>query len=288
MTDINPHKRMKDTTNSNLKTGNSATITFNEILKLRKQVLKNEMIYKPLEELKKNIKRIKIRKNFKNSLFHDENVSIICEYKPASPSQGKISNRRVEEVIPVFESEGASAVSIITERNFFKSNMDNLEIACKISKLPLLRKDFIMNEYQIYESRARGASAVLLMADIYPDLSEGIQICKYLGMDALVECKNESEIKQALDAGAEIIGINNRNFQEFTIDLKRSKKLAVMVPPEVILVSESGIKTSADVKLLSRYGADALLVGTSIMKSNIEKKIIEIVNAAKNSRKKRT
>lgn len=281
------NKILKKTADSNLKSNNSATITFDEIIKLRKEVLKNEMVYKPLDELKKNIKRIKIRKNFKNSLINEEDVSLICEYKPASPSMGKISNRRVEEVIPVFESEGASAVSILTEQKFFKSNIENLKIACKICKLPLLRKDFIMDEYQIYESRAGGASAVLLMVDTYPDLSEGIQISEYLGMDTLVECKNESEIKKALDSGAEIIGINNRNFQDFTIDLKKTKKLAGMVPPEVVLVSESGIKTEADVKLLSSYGVDALLVGTSIMESNISDRVSEIAKTVKNSRIKR-
>ena len=163
-----------------------------------------------------------------------------------------------------------------------------MKIACKISGLPLLRKDFILDEYQIYESRANGANAVLLMADLYPNLSEGILITHYLGMDALVECKNGEEIKEAINAGAKIIGINNRSFEDFSINFNRTRKLSGLVPPEIILVSESGVKNRDDVKLLSSYGADALLVGTSIMKSDeMSRKITEIVGSAKNSRVER-
>ncbi len=258
---------------------------FTEIIQKRSEVLKKEKVYRPLNELKEDIKRIKIRKNFKTALQKEEDVSIICEYKPASPSLGHISNQGIEEFLPSFESGGASAVSIITEESFFKSSIKNLKIACKISKLPLLRKDFIMDEYQIYESRASGASAILLMADIYPNLSEGILLSKYLGMDPLVECKNKKEVKKALNSGAEIIGVNNRSFNDFSIDLKRTEKLAGLIPSDVLLVAESGVKTAQDVKLLASFGADALLVGSSIMgSSNIPGKISEIVGAAKGSR----
>ena len=261
------------------------SLNFSDLINRRNEVLFNQKTYKPLKELKKSIKRIKIRNNFKNALQKDDDVAIICEYKPASPSIGLISNLKVEDVIPIFEMGRVSAASILTEESFFRSSIQNLKIACKISNLPLLRKDFILDEYQIYESRAHGASAVLLMADLYPNLSEGIQIAEYLGMDALVECKNEFEIKKALDAGAEIIGINNRNFNDFSIDLNRTIKLADKIPPEVILVSESGIKKADDVKLLSNYGADALLVGTGVMESETPLiKIKELVTAAKNSR----
>ncbi len=260
-------------------------MNFSDIIKKRREVLIKEKFYKPLSELKEDIKRIKVRKSFKKSLIKDDDVSIICEYKPASPSAGDISNLTVDNVLPLFEKGGASAVSIITEESFFKSNINNLKIACKLTKLPLLRKDFILDEYQIYESRANGANAILLMADIYPNLSEGILITQYLGMDAVVECKNKVEVEKAIKAGAGIIGINNRSFEDFSINFERTRKLAGFVPPEIILVSESGVKNAADVKLLSSFGANALLVGTSIMGSNeMYSKIIEIINAAKNSR----
>lgn len=263
----------------------STTVHFNDIIQNRMEVLEKEKYYRPLAELKESIKRLKLSKSFKNSLNRLDDVSIICEYKPASPSMGHISSRKVEDILPQFERGGASAASILTEESYFNSSIENLRIACKISKLPLLRKDFILDEYQIYESRASGASAVLLMVNLYPNLEEGIELARYLGMDALVECKNEAEIKKAMDAGAEIIGINNRDFQTFTVDLNRTRKLAGMVPPEVTLVSESGVKTAGDIKTLAGYGADALLVGTSIMESNnIAGKISELVATAQDSK----
>ncbi len=263
-------------------------VKFQEIISRRSESLRKEKSYKPIKDLKASIKRIKLRKSFKNALNKEEDVSIICEYKPASPSMGPISSLKVEDVVPQFEVGGASAASILTETSYFNGSIDNLKIACKISKLPLLRKDFILDEYQIYESRASGASAVLLMADVYPHLAEGIRLTKYLGMDALVECKNRDEIEKALDAGAEIIGINNRDFTDFTIDLNRTRELSEYVPQNVTLVSESGVKTGDDVELLASFGADAILIGTSVMKSeDMGKKLVELTATAKNSRTRR-
>ncbi|NYB51105.1 MAG: indole-3-glycerol-phosphate synthase [Methanobacteriaceae archaeon] len=261
---------------------------FNTIIKDRKRVLEIRMKYQPLNELKDNIERVKLRTDFKKSLNKEEDVSIICEYKPASPSQGDISPLMINEVLPQFEQGGASSISVLTEETYFKSNIDNLKLACRISKLPLLRKDFILDPYQIYEARAYGASAVLLMADLYPNLREGIELCQYLDMDALVECKNSEEIEKAMKAGADIIGINNRDFNDFTIDLSRTEKLARMVPSNITLVSESGVKNAEDVELLSSFGADALLVGTSVMTTEkIHDKVRGLVSAAKKSRVKR-
>lgn len=258
---------------------------FKEIIKERRRVLEIRMKYQPLNELKENIKRVKLRTDFKKSLNKEDDVSIICEYKPASPSLGDISPLMIDEVLPQFEEGGASAISVLTEESYFKSNIDNLKLACRISKLPLLRKDFVVDPYQIYEARAYGASAILLMADLYPHLREGIELCHYLDMDALVECKNPAEIEMAINTGAEIIGINNRDFNDFTIDLGRTEKLASRVPSDITLVSESGVKNSEDVELLSSFGADALLVGTSVMSTgNINKKVRELVSAGKNAR----
>lgn len=258
-------------------------IKIDPIIAERKKLLEREMKYRPLSELKENIRVKKIRANFKKALIDKNNVSIICEYKPASPSKGHISNLMVEDVVPLYEKYGASAVSVLTEETFFKSNIKNLRIASKSTKLPILRKDFIMDEYQIYEARSCGASAVLLMADLYKDLRFGIDLCHYFEMDALVECKNREEIEMATKAGADIIGINNRDFRDFSIDLKRTEKLAKYVPEDIILVSESGVQNGEDVKLLGIYGADAVLVGSSIMESaDISKKVEELVKAGKN------
>lgn len=260
-------------------------ITLDDIITKRKKTLQREMKYRPLSELKENIKGTKITADFKSALLKKTDVSIISEYKPASPSKGDISDLLVEEVVPLYEKGGASAISVLTEECFFKSNIKNLRIASKTTMLPILRKDFIIDEYQIYEARSCGANAVLLMADLYKDLRFGIDLCHYLEMDALVECKNKEEIEKAAKAGAEIIGINNRSFKNFTIDLKQTEKLAKHVPENTILVSESGVQNGEDVKLLGSYGADAVLVGSSIMGSkNIPEKLNELVEAGKNAR----
>ncbi|MGB9937268.1 MAG: indole-3-glycerol phosphate synthase TrpC [Methanobacterium sp.] len=260
-------------------------INYSEIISKRKETLKREKKYRPLRELKDNISNIKVRADFKKALQGKSDISLICEYKPASPSKGNISDLLVEDVVPLYEKGGASAISVLTEEEFFKSNIKNLRIASKATKLPLLRKDFILDEYQIFEARSCGASAVLLMANLYKDLHDGIKLCKYLDMIALVECKNREEIEKAVKAGAEIIGINNRKFEDFSIDLKRTQKLAEHVPENVIIVSESGVNTGEDIKLLESYGADAVLVGSSIMGSSyILNKVNELHQAAKGAR----
>lgn len=260
-------------------------INFNDIITQRKKTLQREMKYRPLRELKDNISNTKVRADFKKAVESKTDISLICEYKPASPSKGDISDILVEDIVPLYEKGGASAISVLTEECFFKSNIKNLRIASKSTKLPLLRKDFVLDEYQIFEARSCGASAVLLMVDLYKDLQVGIDLCKYLDMVALVECKNREEIEIAVKAGAEIIGINNRNFNDFSIDLKRTEKLSKYVPENKILVSESGVNNGEDIKLLGSYGADAVLVGSSIMgSSDILNKVKELYEAAKDAR----
>jgi indole-3-glycerol phosphate synthase len=258
---------------------------FSQIIREQKRKLDYSMKYKPLLELKKEAENVNSKESFKKSIIKRKNVSLIFEYKPASPSMGKISDINVEEAIKAFELGGASAISIITEETFFHSNLDNLKIASNKSALALLRKDFILDEYQIYEAKAYGASAVLLLANLYPDLVQGIEICQDLKLDAVVECKDKSEIKIALNAGAEIIGINNRSFSDFSIDFIRTKKLARFVPPEVVLISESGVRNDFDVKTLCNYRVDALLIGSSIMNDDsMSDKINELINMAKGAR----
>lgn len=244
-----------------------------DILKQRKLDLDNEIGTKPLKILQDEVEDIMEFKtsksdNFKGSLAGSENVSVICEYKPASPSMGDISDLKLEDTLEVFDLAGASAISILTEEKYFKGSLNNLKSACNMSDLPVLRKDFIIDEYQIFQAKHAGAGAVLIMSGIYPDVEEGVSVCRQLELEPLVECKNREDIEQALKTDVEVIGINNRSFQDFSVDLQRTKKLSQYVPSELILVSESGVKGPDDAKMLSSYGSDALLIGTSIMGAN--------------------
>lgn len=262
-----------------------ATIT--EILCQRRDNLREVMEKIPIKILMDNLEDNETREpknsqnsaanDFKGSIKSDDDVAVICEFKPASPSKGHISSSKIEDALEVFNKAGASAVSILTEENYFNGSLKNVEEAKSFTDLPILRKDFIMDEYQIYEAKLAGANAVLLMNDVYPDIGQGISLCNELELDYIVECKNREEIEHSLDAGAEVVGINNRNFQNFSVDLKTTEKLSGMVPQEVVLVSESGVQGSEDAKRLASYGVDAILVGSAIMGS---KNISDMLEAA--------
>lgn len=273
-------------------------VRLSDIINHRRKDLRKEMELKPMEILKEEIESFKKDStnsnsvNFKKALDQENNVAVICEYKPASPSMGDISTIKIEDTVKAFDQSGASAISILTEERYFKGSLENLRSAHTITNIPLIRKDFLINEYQIYQAKNAGASAVLLMSGIYPDLEDGIKICNELEIDPLVECRNRDDISNALNAGSEILGINNRNLENFEIDLKTTEKLAGYVPPEIILVSESGVRSKDDALQLSKYGVDALLIGTSIMGSDgyngILKTATNIINAVKGKRIVRT
>ena len=272
------------------------TVQLSDIIKNRRKDLHREMELKPLNILKDEIESSKKDSNsngknstsFKKALDQKDDVAVICEYKPASPSMGDISNIKIEDAIKAFEQSGASAISILTEERYFKGSMENLRSAYTLTDIPIIRKDFLVNEYQIYQAKNAGASAVLLMNGIYPDLEEGISTCKELEIDALVECRNREDISHAINSGAEILGINNRNLENFKVELKTTQKLAEYVPPEILLVSESGVGSKDDALQLSKYGVDALLIGTSIMGSDgysgMLKTATNIINAVKDKR----
>ncbi|MGB7968802.1 MAG: indole-3-glycerol-phosphate synthase [Methanobacterium sp.] len=274
-------------------------VYLSDIIKNRRNDLQREMELKPIDILKNEIESSKKDSNmnnnsisFKKALDQGDDVAVICEYKPASPSQGDISNIKIEDAIKAFEKSGASAISILTEERYFKGSLENLKSAHNLTNIPLIRKDFIINEYQIYQAKNAGANAILLMNGIYPDLEDGISLCNELEIDPLIECRNRDDITRALNAGAEILGINNRNLENFEVDLKTTEKLAGYVPPEILLVSESGVRSKDDALQLSKYGVDALLIGTSIMGSDgyngILKTATNIINAVNGERVVRT
>lgn len=270
-------------------------VNFKEILSQKRFSLEKIREKVPLSEMKSKSEEVKPALDFLRVLELNKDlndVSVIGEYKPASPSRGQLSNFKVKEVVETYQRGGVTAVSVLTEENFFKSSLENLKVAGKLTSMPLLRKDFIMDEYQIYEARSAGASSLLMMVSVYPDLGGGIGLCRDLGMEPLVECANREELKLAIKSGARIIGINNRSFQDFSIDFNRTLKMADYVPDDLLLVSESGVNGYRDLQLLADFGADAVLVGSSIMASssieNLYSSVKSLVESSKGMRRTRS
>ncbi len=197
-------------------------------------------------------------------------IAFICECKKASPSKGMIApDFPYLQIAKEYEAAGADCISVLTEPKWFLGSGDYLrEIAQNVS-IPCLRKDFTVDEYMIYEAKLMGASAVLLITAILTreQLKEYIGICDELGFSALVEAHNEAEVRAALDAGARIIGVNNRNLKDFSVDTDNSLRLRELIPRDVLFVSESGVKTAEDIERLRKAGADAVLIGETLMKA---------------------
>lgn len=197
-------------------------------------------------------------------------ISFICECKKASPSKGLIApDFPYLQIAKEYEAAGADCISVLTEPKWFLGSNDYLrEIADNVS-LPCLRKDFTVDSYMIYEARLLGASAVLLICSILGEeqMKEYMDICDELGLSALVEAHDEAEIQKALNAGARIIGVNNRNLKDFSVDTENSRRLREQIPKDVLFVSESGVNSAADVEKLREIGADAVLIGETLMRA---------------------
>lgn len=200
-----------------------------------------------------------------------QGLSFICEVKKASPSKGLIAKDfNPLRQAKAYEAAGAAAISCLTEPDYFLgSNVYLTEIAQNVN-LPVLRKDFTVDAAQIYEAKLIGADAVLLITALLDEerLKEYLTIAQNVGLDVLTEVHDEAELETALNAGAEIIGVNNRNLRDFTVDLTTSLRLKKLVPPGITFVAESGIKTRADTAQLEAAGADAVLIGETLMKSS--------------------
>ena len=201
-------------------------------------------------------------------------LSFICECKKASPSKGLIApDFPYLQIAKDYEAAGADCISVLTEPKWFLGSDQYLkEIAATVS-LPCLRKDFTVDPYMIYEAKLLGASAVLLICAILKEeqIREFLGLCGELGLSALVEAHDEREVEMALRAGAEIIGVNNRNLKDFSVDTENSRRLRQMIPKDVLFVSESGVGSPEDVAALRELGADAVLVGETLMRAGDRK-----------------
>ena len=197
-------------------------------------------------------------------------VSFICECKKASPSKGLIDpDFPYLKIAKEYEAAGADCISVLTEPKWFLGSDTYLEEIANSVSIPCLRKDFTIDDYMIYEAKVLGASAVLLICSILSEkqMKEYISICDELGLSALIEVHDEREINMALHAGARIIGVNNRNLKDFSVDTDNSRRLRELIPRDVLFVSESGVSSAEDVAKLRDIGADAVLIGETLMRA---------------------
>jgi len=224
----------------------------------------------PLAHLKKRIAQQKPLLDFALAL-KGEHIRLIAEVKQASPSRGILcKNFNPVELATTYAQGGANAISVLTEVNYFKGSIDYLAAIRDVVELPLLRKDFIFDPYQVYESRAYGADALLLIVATLSQeqLQELLSLSHSLGLKCLVEIHNEGEVERALLSGAEIIGINNRDLTTFTVDIDTTNRLRPLIPQQKIVVAESGIKRQNDIKKLKEWGVNAVLIGEALVTAN--------------------
>ena len=239
---------------------------------------------KPLSQLKEEVSKLDINDDFPfKEALKDPEIAIIAEVKKASPSKGLIAEDfDYIKIAKDYEQAGASAISVLTESYFFKGSNDYLKEIAENVSIPILRKDFTIDEYMIWEAKSLGASAILLIVSILDDvqLKRYLDLAHELGLSAIVETHDEDEIRTAIGAGAEIIGVNNRNLADFTVDINNSVNLRRLVSDDVLFISESGIKTAEDVRRLKENNVDAVLIGETLMRSDDKKSmILELKNA---------
>lgn len=221
---------------------------------------------------------------FEKALKQDD-VSFICEVKKASPSKGIIAEDfPYLEIAKDYEKAGAAAISVLTEPEYFLGKDEYLKEIAQEVKIPVLRKDFTIDEYQIYEAKVLGASAILLICTLLDTeiIKNYIDIAHKLGLSALVEAHSQEEVQMAVDAGARIIGVNNRDLKTFKVDVNNSIRLRKYIPEGVVYVSESGIKTADDIQTLRENHVDAVLIGETFMRSSDKKEALDQLRGKRN------
>ena len=228
---------------------------------------------KSLHDLQKEAAYITVSREFPfEKSLAQQKISVIAEIKQASPSKGQIvpsSEFDYQQIAKDYEVAGVDAISVLTEERYFKGSLDILKTVAADSATPVLRKDFTIDPYMIYEAKVAGSQIILLIVAILTDeqLKEYLSLANELGLSVIVEAHNEEEILRAVKANARIIGVNNRNLKDFTVDFDNTKRLRQLVPPEILFISESGIKDRSDVVTLEQIGVDGILVGETFMKA---------------------
>lgn len=255
------------------------TTILDTIAEYAKERVKEAKKSLPLEEIKKQALAMNCNTGFPfEKALKDGDISFICECKKASPSKGIIAEDfPYLSIAKEYEAAGASCISVLTEPKWFLGCNEYLkEIAAAVS-IPCIRKDFTVDEYMIYEAKLLGASAVLLICSLLPEetVRHYIEICDTLGLSALVEAHDEEEIASAVRAGGRIIGVNNRNLKDFTVDVRNSENLRRLVPESVLFVAESGIRTAEDIDVLRKANVNAVLIGETLMRAENKKAMLD-------------
>ena len=245
-------------------------IPLEEVRSLAETIAKNEVDITAANEISKAFRFEKAIKNSKDMAF-------ICECKKASPSKGLIAEKfPYVDIAKEYEAAGATAISVLTEPKWFLGSDRYLEEIAESVSIPCLRKDFTIDPYMIYQAKTFGASCILLICSLLDTntLKEYIAVADSLGLSQIVEAHDEKEIESAMEAGARIIGVNNRNLKDFSVDINNSGRLRAMVPESTMFVAESGIKTREDVAKLEQIGVNAVLIGETLMKAADKKAML--------------
>lgn len=254
-----------------------AAKTRERIHKLKQKNPKEQLKMRAYELAAKEKETVGFLFPFEKALKQD-GISFICEVKKASPSKGIIAEEfPYVEIARAYEEAGASAISVLTEPYYFQGDNIYLDEISKAVTIPVLRKDFTIDEYMLYEAKCLGASAVLLICAILSEVELRMygQIAEELGMSALVEAHTEEEVQRALNCGAKIIGVNNRDLKTFQVDIHTSERLRNMVPAQITYVSESGIRTAEDIRRLTQNKTDAVLIGETLMRCKDKKNMLK-------------
>ena len=253
-----------------------------EIVAFKKNQLIGEKESLPLRKFETEAIDI-VTRDFKGALGK-EGINIIAEIKKASPSKGIIkADFDASKIAKVYEEVNIDAISVLTEKEFFKGDDKYIKLVKEVTTKPIIRKDFIIDEYQIFQAKIIGADAMLLIVAVLgKKTKEFYKLAKDLGLSVLIEVHNREELEIALEAEAKIIGINNRDLREFTVDLKTTEKLLAYIPKDKIIVSESGIQTPKDIQYLKSINVNAVLIGETFMR-NIDEihKVTEFIHNSK-------
>jgi len=260
-----------------------------KILKTKKEEVEYLKTKTPISELKSKIRDMEETRGFLKALKKDEGqkgrtTKIIAEIKKASPSKGVIrEDFNPLKIAEIYQESGASAISVLTDKEFFQGDINYISDIKKVVTLPLLRKDFIINKYQVFESRVYGADAFLLIAAILGknQLEDYMHLGIEMGMTPLIEVHTKMELDDVLSVRANLIGINNRDLDTFKVDIKTTEKLIEYIPEGITVLSESGIEKRDDILHLEEIGVDAFLIGESLMKEkDIGRKLKELIGTS--------